>query len=65
MEAKEVKRNLGKIVHYTDEFRLIDCDFKFTACILKEDDNYQAVLQSLISKKSVLVVPLEEVQVIA
>lgn len=64
MESREAKRNIGKIVHYTDTFRLIDDDFKFTACILRENDIYQAELQSLVSKKSVLIVPLEEVQVI-
>lgn len=68
MKIEEINHNLGKLVHYTDEFRLLDHDFRFNACIKRATAKgvvYEAELQHLGNKSSVLIVPLEEVQVIA
>lgn len=66
MKIEEVNRNLGKIVHYKNDFRLLDHDFRFNACIKRATVNgvvYEAELQHLKAKGSLLIVPLEEVQV--
>ncbi len=68
MKIEEINHNLGKLVHYTDEFRLLDHDFRFNACIKRATVKgvvYEAELQHLEAKGSVLIVPLEEVQVIS
>ena len=68
MKIEEINHNLGKLVHYTDEFRLLDHDFRFNAHIERATVNngvvHEAELQHLEAKGSVLIVPLEEVQVI-
>ncbi len=66
MTIEEVNRNLGKIVHYRNDFRLLDHDFRFNACIKRATVKgvvYEAELQHLGNKGSLLIVPLEEVQV--
>ena len=68
MKIEEINQNLGKLVHYTDEFRLLDHDFRFNACIKRATGKgvvYEAELQHLGNKGSVIIVSLEEVQVIA
>ena len=68
MKIEEINHNLGKLVHYTDKFRLLDHDFRFNACIKRATVKgvvYEAELQHLEAKGSVIIVPLEEVQVIA
>lgn len=68
MKIEEINHNLGKLVHYTDKFRLLDHDFRFNACIKRATVKgvvYEAELQHLEAKGSVIIVPLEEVQVIS
>jgi hypothetical protein len=66
MRIEDVNQYLGKLVHYQDDLRLLNCDFRFNACIKRATTRgvkYEAELQSLIQEKSVIIVPLEEVQV--
>ena len=67
MKIDEVDNNLGKTVHYRNDFRLLDHDFRFNAHIKRATANdgivHEAELQHLENKGSLLIVPLEEVQV--
>lgn len=66
MNVEDVNQYLGKLVHYQNGLRLLDCNFRFNACIKRATIHgviYQAELQSMVQEKSVIIVPLEEVQV--
>ena len=69
MDIKQVKFFLGKTVFYdTGQMNIDGCsigEFTFTACILRKDKKghsyYQAELEDIKCKKSVVIVPLEKV----
>ena len=66
MDTSEVKGALGKRVHYTSTKLFIDTDYIFTAYIIRKAKGKvfrQAELKDL-CENSVIIVPLEEVEVI-
>ena len=68
MKVNDVDVNLGKLVHYRDDFRLIDHDFKFNAYVKSDTPTgikHEAELQDLKAKGAIFRVPLEDVQAIA
>ncbi|MBQ5320314.1 MAG: hypothetical protein J6K17_14585 [Oscillospiraceae bacterium] len=67
MKMEDVKGTLGKRVHYSSKKMFIDSDYIFRAYILRISENgkkfQQAELKDL-CENSVIIVPLEEVEVI-
>lgn len=67
MKMEDVKGALGKRVHYASKKMFIDADYIFMAYILRVSDRgkvfHQAELKDL-CENSIIIVPLEEVEVI-
>ncbi len=61
MQIEEVKRNLNRIVVYKD----VPDTYRLTACILRRGEKgifYQAELQDVKAKNSVLICRLEDIE---
>lgn len=67
MEVEEVPKQLNRRVRYKNSRHFVDAEYIFTAYILRKSGNKavrQAELQDIKSQRSVLIVPLEEVEAV-
>lgn len=65
IQIEEVKRNLNKLVRYTNKSHGIDGIFLFTGCTLRKDEDYyyDAEIKSM-KANSIMNVSLEDIEVI-
>lgn len=67
MEVEDVSRCMNKSVRYTNARHFIDGEYLFTAYTIRKTGNKifrQAELTDITGQSSIIIVPLEEVEVI-